>query len=103
MHHTRSTSGIHVPPRERLNLHVSVNRYSPVPSSARAALKDPNWLEAMTEDYHALLGNDTWNLVPPPQNANIISGKWVFRHKLKPDGSLDRYKAHWVLRDDPQV
>jgi hypothetical protein len=52
----------------------------------------------MTEEYHALLGNDTWDLVPPPQNANIVSGKWVFRHKLKPDGSLDRYKARWVLR-----
>jgi hypothetical protein len=47
----------------------------------------------MTEEYRALLDNDTWDLVPPPQNANIISGKWVFRHKLKPDGSLDRYKA----------
>jgi hypothetical protein len=31
--------------------------------------------------------------VPPPQKANIISRKWVFRHKLKPDGSLDGYKA----------
>jgi hypothetical protein len=42
VHRTRSTSGIHVPPHERLNLHASVNRYSPVPSSARAVLKDPN-------------------------------------------------------------
>ena len=52
----------------------------------------------MTAEYRALLGNDTWDLVPPPQNTNIVSGKWVFRHKLKPDGSLDRYKARWVLR-----
>jgi hypothetical protein len=62
------------------------------------ALKDPNWLEAMTEEYRALLGNDTWDLVPPPRNSNIVSGKWVFCHKLKPDGSLDPYKARWVLR-----
>jgi hypothetical protein len=61
------------------------------------ALKDPNWLKAMTEEYRALLGNDTWDLMPPPWNANIVSGKWVIRHKLKPDGSLDRYKACWVL------
>jgi hypothetical protein len=52
----------------------------------------------MTEEYLALLGNDTWDLVPPPRNANIVFGKLVFRHKLKPNGSLDRYKAHWVLR-----
>jgi hypothetical protein len=98
MHRTRSTSGIHVSPREQLNLHASVNRYSPVPSSACVALKDPNWLEAMIEEYCALLSNDTWNFVPPPRNANIVSDKWVFRHKLKLDGSLDRYKARWVFR-----
>jgi hypothetical protein len=56
----------------------------------------------MTEEYRALLGNDTWDLVPPSRNANIVSSKWVFRHKLKPDGSLDRYKARWVLRDFSQ-
>jgi hypothetical protein len=51
----------------------------------------------MTEVYHALHGNNTWDLVPPPQDANIVSGKWFFCHKLKPDGSLNRYKACWVL------
>jgi hypothetical protein len=58
---------------------------------------DPNWLEAMTEEYRALLGNESCDLVPSRQNTNIVSGKWVFRHKLKPDDSLYRYKAHWVL------
>jgi hypothetical protein len=42
VHRTRSTSDIHVPPREWLNLHASINMYSSVPSSTRAALKDPN-------------------------------------------------------------
>lgn len=27
-----------------------------------------------------------------------MSGKWVFKHKLNPDGSLERYKAQWVVR-----
>jgi hypothetical protein len=27
-----------------------------------------------------------------------VSGKWVFKHKLNPDGSLKRYKARWVVR-----
>jgi hypothetical protein len=27
-----------------------------------------------------------------------VTGKWIFKHKLKADGSLDRYKARWVLR-----
>jgi hypothetical protein len=37
-------------------------------------------------------------LVSQPPGANVITGKWIFKHKLKADGSLDRYKACWVLR-----
>jgi hypothetical protein len=47
----------------------------------------------MTTKYHTLLGNNPWDLLPPPRNTNNISDKWFFHHKLKPDGSLDRYKA----------
>jgi hypothetical protein len=28
----------------------------------------------------------------------VVIGKWIFRHKLASDGSLDRDKARWVLR-----
>jgi hypothetical protein len=28
----------------------------------------------------------------------VVTGKWIFRHKLASDGSLDHYKARWVLR-----
>lgn len=52
----------------------------------------------MIEEYNALMTNATWDLILAPRNANIITGKWIFHHKLKPDGSLDRYKARWVLR-----
>jgi hypothetical protein len=50
------------------------------------------------EEYKALLSNSTWNLVPRPPKANVVTGKWIFKHKLKADGSLDRYKARWVLQ-----
>jgi hypothetical protein len=96
---TRRQAGKVFGPRPRLNLHVDTTASpSPVPKSVCGALKDPNWLAAMTDEYGALLANDTWDLVVPPANANIVSGKWIFRHKYKLDGSLDRYKARWVLR-----
>jgi hypothetical protein len=52
----------------------------------------------MQDEYDALIQNNTWSLVPPPPGANIVSGKWIFRHKHNSDGSLARHKARWVVR-----
>jgi hypothetical protein len=52
----------------------------------------------MEKEYAALLANHTWDLVPCPTGTNVVTGKWLFRHKLTSGGSLDRYKARWVLR-----
>nr|CAB3464295.1 unnamed protein product [Digitaria exilis] len=71
---------------------------SPVPKTFCSALADPNWRAAMEEEHDALLKNHTWDLVPRPPRANIVSGKWIFKHKFLSDGSLERYKARWVLR-----
>jgi hypothetical protein len=70
---------------------------SPIPKTFRAALADPNWRAAMEDKYRALLSNNTWDLVARPPGTNIVSGKWIFKHKLHPDGTLDRYKARWVV------
>jgi histone deacetylase 1/2 len=52
----------------------------------------------MDAEYAALLANQTWDLVPCPTGSNIVTGKWIWTHKRLADGSLERYKARWVLR-----
>jgi hypothetical protein len=52
----------------------------------------------MEEKYAALITNNTWDLVPHPVGSNVITGKWTFKHKFNSDSTLERYKAHWVLR-----
>jgi hypothetical protein len=59
-----------------------------IPTSIRSALVDPHWCHTM-EEYEALLSNNTWDLVPRPLGANVITDKWIFKHKLKADNSLD--------------
>jgi len=71
---------------------------SPILKTFRSALADPHWRAAMEEEYSVLLSNNTWDLIPRPPGANVVTGKWIFRHKYLADGSLDRYKARWVLR-----
>lgn len=53
----------------------------------------------MEEEYDAFLQNSIWDLVPHQLRINIVFGKWLFKHKFQADGSLERYKAIWVLRD----
>lgn len=97
-HHmvTRARAGVFKPnPRYAM---AAAENISPIPSSARAALQDPNWRRAMEAEFHALQANRTWKLVDKPPCAHIITGKWVFKHKFLPDGTLERYKARWVVR-----
>ena len=59
----------------------------------RTALKILHWFKAMQEKIKALIQNQTWDLVPKPLDANIVGSKWVFKTKLKEDGTIDSYKA----------
>jgi hypothetical protein len=52
----------------------------------------------MEEEYAALLANQTWDLVSRPPDSNVVTGKWIWTHKRRADGILERYKARWVLR-----
>jgi hypothetical protein len=52
----------------------------------------------MDAEYMALMRNNTWHLIPPQKGINIIDCKWVYKIKTKSNGSLDRYKAHLVLK-----
>ncbi|GJS63749.1 ribonuclease H-like domain-containing protein [Tanacetum coccineum] len=88
-------------PTERLNLHVS--SVSPLPKSYRDAFNDPNWQNAMRDEYIVLIKNKTWTLVPRPPDTNIVRCMWLFRHKYLADGTLSRYKARLVANGSTQL
>jgi hypothetical protein len=77
---------------------VTVSTTSPIPRDYRGGLADPQWREAMAEEHKALVETNTWRLVPRPPGANVVTGKWIFRHKFHSDGTLARHKARWVVR-----
>jgi hypothetical protein len=61
-------------------------------------LADSNWKQAMESEYSGLIKNNTWHLVTPSFNHNLIDCKWVYKIKHKPDGSIDQYKARLVAK-----
>jgi hypothetical protein len=46
----------------------------------------------------ALEANNTWTLQPLPPGKVPIGSKWVFKVKLRSDGSLERYKVRLVAK-----
>ncbi|WKA11964.1 hypothetical protein VitviT2T_029410 [Vitis vinifera] len=57
----------------------------------------------MQEEIKALIQNRTWDLVPRPPTANIVGSKWVFKTKLKEDGTIYGYKARLVAQGFSQI
>jgi histone deacetylase 1/2 len=78
---TRAKQGTVVPKRH-FNLSATTP-ISPIPRTYRHALKDPNWRNAMIDEYNALMKNNTWCLVPKPAGVNVVSGKWIFLHQVQ--------------------
>ena len=56
----------------------------------------------MQEELQTLKQNQNWDLVPKPDDVKPISCKWVFKVKMQPDRSIERYKARLVAREFSQ-
>ena len=66
------------------------------PESYAEAILDPRRQDAMKAKIDALKANNTWIMCKLPPGKVPIGCKWVYKVKLKADGSVERYKAHLV-------
>ena len=71
---TRSKIDIHKPKI----LKVGSNYTYQEPPSYHAAIKYSQWVAAMDSEFQSFLRQNTWSLVPPPADKNIVTCKWVF-------------------------
>nr|GEU28691.1 ribonuclease H-like domain-containing protein [Tanacetum cinerariifolium] len=96
---TRAKAGISKP-LKRMNRHATTTL--PLSRSHVHALHDPNWKEAMLDEYNALVTNRTWVLVRRLANVNVVCSIWLIIHKFNADGSLSTYKAHLMANGHNQ-
>ncbi|KAL4292078.1 hypothetical protein GQ457_14G019000 [Hibiscus cannabinus] len=68
------------------------------PKSYKQAALSSSWQKAIEEELIALDRNKTWEIVSLPPGKQAIGCKWVYKTKLKSDGTLERYKARLVAK-----
>ncbi|KAL0460027.1 UNVERIFIED_CONTAM: Retrovirus-related Pol polyprotein from transposon RE1 [Sesamum latifolium] len=118
--HPPDTSSIHDPPiPSALIIHPLLFPFADLTLphkeflAALSIIKEPRcymqakdckeWVHAMQQEIQALEKNQTWDIVDLPTGKKAIGCKWVYKVKLNPDGSIERYKARLVAKGYNQV
>ncbi|WVZ76810.1 hypothetical protein U9M48_024741 [Paspalum notatum var. saurae] len=67
-------------------------------SEAFASSNADDWKEAVRSKMDSIMTNGTWEIVDRPFGCEPVGCKWVFKKKLRPDGTIDKYKARLVAK-----
>ncbi|GJZ54361.1 zinc finger, CCHC-type containing protein [Tanacetum coccineum] len=54
--------------------------------------------EALNDEIDSIMGNNTWVLADLPPGCKPLSSKWIFKKKLKVDGTIEKFKARLVIQ-----
>ena len=57
----------------------------------------------MMDEYHSIMKNDVWEIVPRPEGKSVVTSRWLYKLKHAADGSVEKYKARFVARGFSQV
>jgi hypothetical protein len=59
---------------------------------------DNYWKKSIKNEMDSIMSNESWEVVNRPYGCKPVGCKWVFKKKLKPDGSVKKYKARLVAK-----
>ena len=73
------------------------------PVTYKQALTQPEWFEAMKQEFDALLAKNTWTLTHLPPHRKTIGCRWVFKLKENSNGTINKHKARLVAKGFNQL
>ncbi|GJX27995.1 zinc finger, CCHC-type containing protein [Tanacetum coccineum] len=56
------------------------------------------WKEAIDDEISSIMENNTWVLSDLPLGCKPLGCKWIFKRKMKVDGTIDKFKARLVIQ-----
>ena len=65
---------------------------------AYSSLDADLWNEAVQSEMDYIMSNETWEVVDHPYGCKPVECKWVFKKKLRPDSTIEKYKTRLVAK-----
>nr|GEU67754.1 zinc finger, CCHC-type [Tanacetum cinerariifolium] len=56
------------------------------------------WKEAINDEIDSIMKNNTWILSDLLPCCKLLGCKWIFKKKMKVDGTIDKFKARLVIQ-----
>ncbi|GJR14086.1 zinc finger, CCHC-type containing protein [Tanacetum coccineum] len=56
------------------------------------------WKEVINDEMDSIMGNNNWVLADLPPSCKPLGCKWIFKRKLKVDGTIKKFKARLVIQ-----
>ena len=50
----------------------------------------------MIGEYHSILKNDVWDIVPRPERNSVVTSIWLYKINHVANDSVDKYKSMFV-------
>ncbi|GKB51340.1 zinc finger, CCHC-type containing protein [Tanacetum coccineum] len=97
---------------ESRNVIFNENRFSSIPRPSLSIPKGTKdisgsvvpkkdvafWKEAINDEMDSIMGNNTWVLDDLHLGCKPLGCKWIFKRKLKVDGTIEKFKARLVIQ-----
>ena len=65
---------------------------------AYSSLNADLWKEVVQSEMDSIMSNITWEVVDRLYGCKPVRCKWVFKKKLRPNGTIEKYKARLVAK-----
>jgi hypothetical protein len=67
-------------------------------AEAYSSLYADLWKKVVQSEMYSIMLNETWEVVDRPYGCKPLGYKWVIKKKLRPDGTIEKYKTRVVVK-----
>jgi hypothetical protein len=68
------------------------------PSNYEEVAEKRVWKGVMGKEYHSMVKNDVWDVVPRLKEKSVVISKWIYKMKHAGYGNIEKYKARFMAQ-----